>query len=515
MFKNIFGSKKFYITTSIAYVNSEPHIGFALESVQADVLARHYRQLGCEVFFLTGTDEHGSKIQRTAEADHKDPQEFVDGLSEKFKGLKEALNLSWDNFIRTTDQKKHWPVAQEIWNKLFDAGDLYKKKYSGYYCVGCESFKTGKDIVDGKCVVHKKDLEFIEDENWFFRLSKYTKEIESRIKNNELRIVPETRRNEILSLLKEGLEDVSFSRSKKHLEWGIPVPNDDSQVMYVWADALTNYISGYGLNAKGVARPSEGLGGIKEWKKHPADVHMIGKNISRFHTAIWPAMLLSCKLPLPKSIFVHGFITSNGEKMSKSMGNVIDPYELVKKYGIDPVRYYLLREIPSSEDGDFSYEKFEKRYNGDLANGLGNLAARISTLCLKEGELEYRADVGSDGTEFLIESHLTGKQDLWEKNGEKSKDWKEDIRIDLALGSIMDFVSVQDGYMTARKPWDKKISEKERRETLSFLASALYKIGEMLIPFLSNTSDKIIKSFKIEGNKITVLRKIDNLFPRI
>src|SRR3989344_53768 len=325
--------KKFYITTSIAYVNAPPHIGFALESVQADVLARWHRQQGEEVFFVSGTDEHGAKIVRAAEAAGKAPQELVDANAQEFKNLKKTLNLSWDGFIRASDQKTHWPVAQELWRRLEASGDLYKKRYSGRYCVGHEAFITQKDLKDGRCDLHKKEPETIEEENWFFKLSNYTKEIESRIRNNELRIVPESRKNEILALLEEGLEDVSFSRPRKDLDWGVPVPEDDTQTMYVWADALSNYISGYG--------------GIKAWEEHPADVHCIGKDILRFHGAIWPAMLLSANLPLPKNIFVHGFITVDGEKMSKSVGNVIDPFELVKRYGTDAVRYYLLREIPS------------------------------------------------------------------------------------------------------------------------------------------------------------------------
>jgi len=488
MFKNIFSAskKKFYITTSIAYVNSEPHIGFALESVQADVLARYHRGQGSDVFFLTGTDEHGSKIQRTAEAAKKSPQEFVDELSEKYKGLRDLLNLSWDNFIRTTDQKVHWPVAQEIWNRLFDAGDIYKKKYSGYYCIGCESFKTGKDIADGKCIIHKKELEFIEEENWFFKLSKYTKEIELRIKNNELRIVPETRRNEILSLLKEGLEDVSFSRSKRFVEWGIPVPNDDSQVMYVWADALSNYISGYG--------------GIKEWEKHPADVHMIGKDISRFHAAIWPGMLLSCKLPLPKNIFIHGFVTSGGEKMSKSMGNVIDPYELVKKYGADPVRYYLLREIPSSEDGDFSYEKFEERYNGDLANGLGNFAARVSTLASKETEISGK--VSKEVREKIDEVEKAVQQKI------------KNLKFSEALAAVWELIQFGDRYVNENKPWAKDLPEEKRKEILYDLISILKNTAGSLVPFLPETAEKISSAIKLEKGKF-IVKRADNLFPRL
>ena len=482
----MFNSKKFYITTSIAYVNSETHIGFALESVQADVLARFYRQLGYDVFFQTGTDEHGSKIQRTAEANHVATQKFVDGLSEKYKGLKEILNLSWDNFIRTTDQKKHWPVVWEIWDKLLASGDLYKKKYGGYYCVGCESFKTGKDIIDGKCVIHKKELEFIEEENWFFKLSKYTKEIELLIKKDKLKVIPDGRKNEILSLLKEGLEDVSFSRSKKSVQWGIPVLNDDTQVMYVWADALTNYISGYG--------------GTKEWQKHPADVHMIGKDISRFHAALWPAMLISCKLSLPETIFIHGFITANGEKMSKSFGNVIDPYELVKKYGIDSVRYYLLREIPSSGDGDFSYEKFEERYNGDLANGLGNFSARVSTLASRETEISGK-----------ISKEVKEKINEVEKIVEQKT---EAFKFNEALASVWDLIQFGDRYVNENKPWAKDLSKEKREEALYDLISILKKTAELLTPFLPATAEKISDAIQLKKDGF-IVKKIDNLFPRI
>jgi methionyl-tRNA synthetase len=482
MFKNIFGSKSFYITTSIAYVNSEPHIGFALELIQADVLARYYRRQGLDVFFQTGTDEHGSKIQRAAEVSKKSPQEFVDELSGKFKGLKSLLNLSWDNFIRTTDRNVHWPVAQDIWLRILNSGDLYKKKYGGYYCVGCEAFKTGKDIIDGKCVIHKKELEFIEEENWFFKLSKYTKEIESAIKSDKIKIIPETRKNEILSLLKEGLEDISFSRSKKHLEWGIPVPNDDGQVMYVWADALTNYISGYG--------------GIEKWKKHPADVHAIGKDISRFHAVIWPAMLISAKLPLPKNIFIHGFITSNGEKMSKSLGNIIDPYELVKKYGVDPVRYYLLREIPSSGDGDFSYEKFKERYNGDLANGLGNFTSRVLTLASKEDKLSGKSK--KDLENFIA---------LADKN-------TENFRFDIALNEIWNLIHYGDGYLNLTKPWSKDLPEAKKKEVLYDLALTLKTVSNLLISFLPETAMKISDAIEISGDGI-IAKKIDNLFPRL
>lgn len=490
---------KFYITTSIAYVNAPPHVGFALESLQADVIARFYRGKGREVFFLTGTDEHGTKIARSAENEGKKTKEFVDEISSRFKNLKDILNLSWDNFIRTSDKEIHWPVAREIWNSIMKSGDLYRKTYKGLYCVGHESFVTKKDLVDGQCSLHKRCPEEIEEENWFFKLSKYGDEIKKRIKSGELLIVPESRKNEVVAFLDEGLEDISFSRPSKTLTWGIPVPDDNTQTIYVWADALVNYISGYG--------------GIGEWQKHPADIHCIGKDILRFHAVIWPAMLLSAGFALPKSIFVHGFITANGEKMSKSLGNIIDPYELVKKYGTDPVRYYLLREIPSSEDGDFSYSKFEERYNGDLANGLGNFAARVSTLAIKENNLTYKKTDSDQG--FLIENYLTAKWNGFLKNGEKPKDWNEEYRLDLSLGSILGLVRVGDGYITATKPWDKNTTPEKRQEALSYLASILYDVGNLLKPFLPDTADRILKNIKVDSDKITVTDKIDNLFPRL
>jgi len=355
------------------YTNSPPHIGFAFESIQADVLARYHRLLGEDTVFLTGTDEHGTKVAQAAKEAGKKPKEFVDEIAEKVEELKRILNLSNDDFIRTTDQKRHWPAVKKVWLKLKETGDIYKKKYQAFYCSGCEAFITKKDLVNGKCAIHQTEPEIIDEENYFFRLSKYSKAIEKSIEKDELKIIPETRKNEILSFIKQGLEDVSFSRPREKLQWGIPVPDDESQTMYVWADALTNYISALGYFEEN-----------EKFKKFwPADIHCIGKDIIRFHAVIWPGMLLSLGLPLPKTIFIHGFITVGGQKMSKSLGNVIDPFELVKKYGTDAVRYFLLREIPSTEDGDFTYEKFGKRYNSDLAAGLGNLVARTITVAAK------------------------------------------------------------------------------------------------------------------------------------
>ncbi|TSC95778.1 MAG: methionyl-tRNA synthetase [Parcubacteria group bacterium Athens0714_26] len=486
---------KFYITTSIAYVNAPPHVGFALESLQADVVARFYRDKGQDVFFLTGTDEHGTKIARSAENEGKKTKEFVDEISPRFKNLKDILNLSWDNFIRTSDKEIHWPVAQEVWNSIMKSGDLYKKTYKGLYCVGHESFVTRKDLVDGVCSLHKRRPEEIEEENWFFKLSKYGDEIKKRIKSDELLIVPKSRKNEALAFLDEGLEDISFSRPSKTLIWGIPVPNDSSQTMYVWADALVNYISGYG--------------GINEWQGHPADVHCIGKDILRFHAVIWPAMLLSAGLTLPKSVFVHGFITANGEKMSKSLGNIIDPYELVKKYGTDPVRYYLLREIPSSEDGDFSYSKFEERYNGDLANGLGNFAARVLTL----GN-NYIAIYNSQfNKEIQVDKFINEKIEDIKINVSKKI---EEFKFNEALGSIWDLIHFGDQYINEKKPWEQK-DEKIvmiKGKTIYELIVILENVATLLLPFMPETASKILKAIKHEDPGISI-DKIDNLFPRL
>src|SRR3990167_5128003 len=374
---------KFYITTAILYTNSKPHLGFAFELIQADVLARYHRLKGEEVYFLTGTDEHGITVSRAAEKLDKTPLELADEVAIQAQDLTQQLNISNDDFIRTSDKSRHWPTVIKFWNQLKENGDLYKKEYEGLYCVGHEAFIKKSELVDGLCPLHKTEPEKVKEENWFFKLSKYKKEIKKLIESDELRIVPESRKKEILNLLDDA-EDVSFSRPSKDLKWEIPVPDDETQTMYVWADALTNYISALDY-------ADESLKFEKLW---PADVHLVGKDILRFHAMIWPAMLLSAGLSLPKAIYVHGFITVDGEKMSKTVGNVVDPFEAVKKYGAEVVRYFLLREIPSGDDGDFSYKKLEERYNGDLANGLGNLVQRVATLIETDldGELIYKKE---------------------------------------------------------------------------------------------------------------------------
>lgn len=479
-------AKKFYITTAIDYVNGPPHIGHALEKIQADVLARHHRLAGDKVFFLTGTDEHGATNMRAAKNAGQDVSEFTTAMQEKFKSMRESLDLSWDDFIRTSDKEKHWPGVFLMWRKLVESGDIYKKKYKGLYCVGHEAFVTKKDLIDGKCAHHDKTPEEIEEENYFFRLSGYSEEIGGRIRNGELEVIPKSRENEILSLIeKEGLEDVSFSRPRKDLSWGIPVPGDDSQTIYVWCDALANYLSalGYGRN--------------EEWKKFwPADVQVIGKDILRFHAAIWPGMLLSAKLPLPKKLFVHGFINVEGRKMSKTVGNIIDPFAAVQKYGADAVRYYLLREIPSGEDGDWSEVKFRARYNADLANGLGNFAARVLALAEKAG-ITRSPDLSS-----VVEQNIKKAREIV---GQKT----EEFKFHEALSAIWDLISFGDEYVNSNKPWltgDKRV--------IFELVTILENVAVLLLPFLPATSEKITASIRREGNILRIKRG-EVLFSRL
>jgi len=501
--------KKFYITTSIVYTNAPPHIGFALESIQADVLARYYRFLGKEVFFLTGTDEHGRKVAEAAAENKKLPKEFCDDISRRFKELIKILNISNNDFIRTTDQKRHWPAVKKVWLKLKENGDIYKKKYKGFYCVGCEAFIKEKDLVDGKCPLHARTPEVIEEENYFFRLSKYQNQLKKIIKREEIKIIPETRKSELLSFITQGLEDTSCSRPKEKLKWGIPVPDDKTHLVYVWLEALVNYLSALDYTTDG-----------DKFKKFwPPNVHCIGKDIFvRFHGSLWPAMLLSLGLPLPKTIFVHGFITVDGQKISKSIGNVIDPFELVKKYDTDAVRYFLLREIPPTEDGDFTYEKFEARYNSDLASGLGNLAARVITM--------------AKNSKFQIPNHKQISNP--ELQTEINKTWKnyretlDEFKFNETLMAIWDLISFADGYIERERPWEVKTvlptKEKDQkflrqRVVIFNLLFILGHIADLLQPFLPETAEKIFKQLGIRPTDKKPwqfkIKKGRPLFPRI
>ena len=491
-------SKEFYITTSIAYANAYPHIGYALELIQADVLARYHRALGENVFFLTGTDEHGNKIEKSARKNNENPKEFVDRISKKFKELGKILNISNNSFIRTTDKAKHYPAVKKVWLRLRENGDIYKKKYKGLYCVGCEAFLQEKDLVDGKCPIHKEKPEIIEEENYFFRLSKYAPKVKKILEEDKIKIIPRAKKNEILKFINQGVEDVSCSRLKKKLGWGIPVPGDNKQTIYVWFDALVNYISaiGYGKNEE-------------MFKKYwPADVHCIGKDIFRFHSLLWPAILLSLELDLPKKILIHGFINVEGQKMSKSIGNIIDPFNLVKKYdiatsskiGADALRYFLLREVPSTSDGDFTYKKFEERYNSDLANGIGNLVARIKAMANKLQGLKFKSAIENAKIQKKI------------KDVEKKyNNALDNFQFSKALEEIWKLINFSDKYIEKERPWENKNqkSKIKNQKVIGNLLLILNKIAKLLEPFLPETSERIKK--EIEINKKT--GKI--LFPRI
>lgn len=363
----------FYITSPIFYPNGELHIGHAYTMIVCDIFARFNKQIGNESYFLTGADENSVKIVKAAAKNAIGVHDFLNEVSSKFKQLFRDINVQYDQFIRTTDKDRHWPGAHLMWKKLEQSGDIYKGAYEGLYCPSCEAFYTEKDLVDGKCRYHGIEPTRIKEENYFFRLSKYTNQIKEKIESGELTILPQSRKNEIVALLDRGLEDVSFSRPIKNVPHGIPVPGDETQAIYVWCDALVNYIS-----ALGYGREDDSLF-QKFW---PANVHVIGKDILRFHAAIWPGMLLSAGIPLPKNILVHGLIMSEGKKMSKSVGNVIPPYELLNEYGSDAIRYFFARHISLFEDGEMTKALFKDAYNSQLANGIGNLTNRVLKMAL-------------------------------------------------------------------------------------------------------------------------------------
>lgn len=471
----------FYITTSIPYVNGDPHIGFAMELIQADVLARYARQQGKPTIFSTGSDEHGTKVAEKAESLGLTPQAYTDEISQKFRDLGTLLNTSADRFIRTTD-KGHEQRAQLIWKNL--AKDIYKASYVGWYDVRQEEFVPESQIDPERTnPEHPQAYQKLEEENYFFALSKYTQPIREKIESAEFNIIPKTRRNEILSLLREGLEDISISRPKDKLSWGVPVPGDPKQVMYVWVEALMNYITVLGYPEH------EDFGQF--W---PANIQVIGKDITRFHAAIWPAMLMSLGLELPQKLFVHSFITVEGQKMSKSIGNVIAPADIVGKYGVDPFRYFFLRHIPSYEDGDFSWEAFDRAYNNELANELGNTVQRTAVMISK------------------YQNGLIGEIPKPSHDVDPIERAIEECHFDRALDLIWEQVRGLNQYIDETKPWmvAKTGDEEHLREILAYQVGCLLEIAELLLPFLPETAEKITAMFS-EG----VLRPTEGtLFPK-
>ncbi len=454
--------KKTYITTSIAYVNAEPHIGFLFELLSADVLARNSKLQGDETFFLTGTDEHGIKVAQAAEVAGKKPQEFTDELSTKFKELGAQFNIGFDYFIRTTNPE-HKKFVQNRWGQLESSGELKKKKYTGLYCSGCEAFKSEGEVSNGKCTIHEKTLEKIEEENWFFLIGENAKKkIESWI---DTAVYPETRRMEVKNVLRRGAYDeVSVSRSKERYGWGVPVPGDESQIMYVWVDALFNYISGLEINSK-----------INLW---PADIQIIGKDILKFHAIIWPALLLTCGYELPKKLLVHGFINVDGKKMSKSLGNVIAPKQLLERYGVDATRYLIFRQLSFYDDSNFTWEDFDRVYNGDLANGLGNLVARVVGLAKKIGNWklpEINKPQTTDNFEFQTQ-----------------------------LDKANTLVNEADGIISTAKIWEDPAGKaSELQKAVSNLLQAI----RLLEPFMPETAVEIHRQLNTLDSK--------PLFPRL
>ena len=498
---------KFYITTPIYYVNAPPHLGHAYTSIVADAIARWHRTRGDETFFLTGTDEHGAKIARAAEVVQKSVADFVSEKREEFKKLLTLANISNDDFIFTADQTRHWPGAQKLWEKLDVAGDLYKASYSGLYCVGHEAFVTEKDLVNGVCADHQQKPEVIKEENYFFRLSKYAARVKKAIESDELRILPESRKNEVLAFLAGSIEDISFSRPSRDIAWGIPVPKDSEHTMYVWADALANYISALGYGSADETRFK------KFW---PADVHIIGKDILRFHAVYWPAMLLATNLPLPKTIFVHGMILSKGQKMSKTIGNVINPVEIISEFGVDTFRYFVAREIPFGEDGDFTRERFADVYEGSLAHGIGNLVSRVSAMIAKnfpDGLAQPSAiALASVPTRRIVRQEVSAKRvDL---EGEALENYFEsevrhifeqamsNFELTEAISTVMNFFSFLDGYVQEYEPFRLVKTDSEKAAAVLWnLAVYIAKAGALLEPFMPTTAREVANIFKVSKDE--------------
>ena len=465
-------SKKL-ITTAIPYMNGVPHIGHALEIILTDVIARGYRLLGEEVFFLTGADEHGSKILKTAETAGRDVMDMLDENVRHFQDMNTALSISNDGYIRTTDKEKHWPVVQSLWMRLVEKWDIYKKTYAGYYCDREERFVTEEELDENKCLKEGgAPTRWTEDENYFFRLSRYSDTIKEKIMSGEVKITPEFRQNEMIAMVGDGLEDVSFSRTKKQLTWGIPVPNDPDHVMYVWCDALTNYISGIST------------GDIEEdFKNWNCELHVIGKDIARFHCLTWIGMLLSGWINLPKNILVHGFVNDkDGAKMSKSVGNVIDPHAMIAEYGSDTVRLYMTSEVGVGQDLNFSDERIKSIHNDILANNYGNLVNRVISLWIS-----YREE---NQGQTMIGGGLDTEKILWLYK----KSFKE-YDIMSAVSQIKDLLGLANNMLNTTEPWKKSGGEKE--EILVNGLFYVYYATLILSPFIPEATGKVMKAMGI------------------
>ncbi|MBU1180208.1 methionine--tRNA ligase [Patescibacteria group bacterium] len=479
---------KYYITTPIYYINDKPHIGHAYTTIVADALARYNRLKGRDVLFLTGTDENGQKNISAAEKYYgkenlskEDVQKYLDDMAGVWQETWKNLNLTNSDFIRTTEDR-HIKAVKKFLKLVWDKGDIYKGSYEGYYCEACEAFIKESDLEDGKCPDHKKEPKKIKEENYFFRLSKYREKLLDYIEKNPDFIMPKARQNEVVSYIKDFMEDISITR--EGLKWGIEVSEMPGQAIYVWFDALINYLSAIDFG-------EDGEGFEKYW---PADLHLVGKDIIKFHCALWPAMLLSAGLPLPRQVFAHGFFTIDGQKMSKSLGNVVDPVEAAKKYGQDTLRYYLLREIPLGGDGDFSFARLEERYNSDLANGLGNLVSRTFALAEKH----------FDKIPELQKVDLSG---FWKKYEESIGE----LKLHNALALVWEEISKCDIIIDKEKPWELAKTKKEKlSDILGGLLDRIKNIALALQPFLPETSERILSVLNGKDSF-----KNNSLFPRL
>ena len=484
--------KTFYITTPIYYPNSHLHIGHAYSTVAGDAMARYKRLRGYDVMYLTGTDEHGQKIQKSAEAAGKDPQTFVDEIVAGIQKLWGALDISYDDFIRTTEPR-HKKVVQKIFQKLLDQGDIYLGEYEGWYCVPCESFFTDRQAEGGKCPDCGRDIQKIKEKSYFFRMSKYVDKLLAFYEENPDFIQPESRKNEMIqNFIKPGLEDLSISRTT--FDWGIPVASDPEHVVYVWLDALTNYITAIGYLSDDEEQRARFE---KYW---PADVHLVGKDIVRFHTIYWPIFLMALGLPLPKKVFGHGFFQVMGEKMSKSKGNVIDPIPLIERYGLDSVRYYLLREVPFGADGVFTPEAFVERANADLSNDLGNLLHRTLAMLNKyfDGVVPERVENATEHDQKLVEKAR--------ETVHKVEEAMEELQFSVALSAIWELVRFGNRYIEATQPWN-LAKDEEKRSTLGsvlyHLLEELRMVSILIQPFMTQAPAKMWEQLGIEDANLT------------
>lgn len=506
-------AKCFYITTPIYYVNAKPHIGHAYTTILCDAFTRFRKLIGEPVFYLTGTDEHGTKVEKAAREQNKDPKQYVDEIVPQFKQLWKLLNVEYDYFIRTTDAS-HKQVVQNILRELEAKGEIYKAKYEGWYCTPCESFWTELQLVERKCPDCHREVQRLAEENYFFKLSKYQKDLIKHIESNPDFIKPEIRRNEVLAFLNEPLEDLCITRPRSRLSWGIEYPNSPDHVVYVWFDALVNYVSavGYTIDNKKFDR---------YW---PADIHMIGKDILRQHAVYWPIMLMACGVALPKTVLAHGWWMLAGEKVSKSRGNIVAPEELVKKYGVDALRYFLLREVTLGADGTFSEDLFAERYRSDLANNLGNLWFRIASMLQKY--CDGRIPVPIEESRFTKEEFRSAL--WWPKVREAMLSYQPRI----ALQEIWNVLTAMNQFIETNKPWvlaKDTLKKKELEIILATFADLIAQMAIVLLPFIPTTAKKILNNLKlktdwvIKGNDFpvsivqsgTVVERGEALFPRL